>query len=258
MDRSQELRPMPLWMSLLCFGIPTGVGLLQMYLLLPALARAGVPLLWNYMVSMVSMFPLLLGAALLAVRLEGGSLSWDYLRRRWRIKGLSRREWAWTAGLVLVYAGGSIALMPSATWLTTVLPLPLPLGLPHALDPRVVKSTIPGDFFGIPLAGNWPIALLHLGILVLNVGSEELWWRGVVLPRQELVYGRWTWLLHGILWTLFHAPFWWNWISLLPATLSLSFVVSRLKNSTPGIIAHFVLNGLALVMTVLGVLGLGS
>jgi len=99
---------------------------------------------------------------------------------------------------------------------------------------------------------------LYFFILCFNVLGEELWWRGYILPRQELVHGKWTWLVHGILWTFFHLPFWWNLLAMLPSTLSLPYVASRLKNTTPGIIAHFTMNGLGFVMILLGVLGADS
>jgi len=253
-----ELKPMPLWMALLCFGVPAVMGILGLYLAMPALARAGVSLFWNYILTVVGMFPLLLVAALVAYRLEGRALSWTDLKRRFRIRRLSRREWLWTVGLLIVFVGGQILLMPTTGWLASVLPLPLPDGLPHALDPRVAKTSIPTEFLGVSLHGNWRMALVYLGILVFNILGEEFWWRGYVLPRQELVHGRWTWLVHGILWTLFHAPFWWNLLALLLSTLSLSFVTSRLKNTTPGIIVHFVMNGLGYVMILFGILGMGA
>lgn len=245
-------------MSLLFFGVPTAIGVIGVYVVMPALARAGLSLFWNYMVSVVGMFPLLLGAAVVAYRLEGRTASWDDLKLRFRVVGLSKKEWLWTAGLLIVYVGGQMLLMPTARWLASVLPFPLPEGLPHALDPRVAKTSIPTEFLGVPLLGNWGMALLYLVILSLNIIGEEFWWRGYILPRQELVHGRWTWFVHGILWTLFHAPFWWNLFSLLPSTLSLPFVTSRLKNTTPGIIVHFAMNGLGYVMILLGILGLGS
>jgi len=257
MNQLLKLKPMPMWMSLLCFGVPTVIGAIGFYVVMPASARAGLSLFWNYMFSVVGMFPLLLGAALVAYRLEGRTMSWDDLKLRFRVVGLSEKEWLWTAGLLIVYVGGQILLMPTARWLASVLPFPLPEGLPHALDPRVVKTSIPTEFLGVPLLGNWGMALLYLVILSLNIIGEELWWRGYILPRQELVHGRWTWLVHGILWTLFHTPIWWNLFSLLPSTLSLSFVTSRLKNTTPGIIVHFVMNGLGYVMILLGILGVG-
>jgi membrane protease YdiL (CAAX protease family) len=256
MNRPIILNRMPLWMSLLFFGVPTGLGVIGLYVAMPALARAGVPLFWNYMLTVVGMFPLLLGAALAGHWLEGRRLSWRDLKRRFRVYRLSRKEWLWTPGLLVVFVGGQVLLMPTARWLASTLPLPLPEGLPHALDPRVAKTAVPIEFLGVGLRGNWGMALVYLLILGLNIVGEEFWWRGYVLPRQELVHGRSTWLVHGILWTLFHAPFWWNLVSLLPSMLSLSFVTSRLKNTTPGIVAHFVMNGLGFVMILLGVVGL--
>jgi membrane protease YdiL (CAAX protease family) len=102
------------------------------------------------------------------------------------------------------------------------------------------------------------VAAAYLFILILNISGEELWWRGYILPRQEVRHGKLAWIIHGIFWTLFHIPFWWNLIALLPSTLSLSYMASKLKNSTPGIIAHFIMNGLGLVMIILGVLGVGG
>jgi membrane protease YdiL (CAAX protease family) len=251
-------RPMPLWLSLLFFGIPAAIGIAGFYVLLPALHRAGVALLWNYSISFAGMFPLLLGAALVAYRLEGHTLSWQDLKRRFRVAPLTKVKWLWTAGLLVVYVGGQLLLTPTARWLVSVLPLPLPEGLPHVLDPRVMRTSIPGELLGVPLRGNWSMALWHLVMLILNIVSEELWWRGYVLPRQELAHGRWTWLVHGILWTLFHAPMWWNLLALLPSTLSLSFVASRTENTTPGIIVHLIMNGLGFLVTLLGILGIGT
>jgi membrane protease YdiL (CAAX protease family) len=246
---------MPLSQTVLFFGVPAAIGVLGLYVLMPALAAAGLSLLANYLISFVGMFPLLLVASLVAYRLEGNPVSWRGLRQRFRLFSLDRREWLWTLGLLVVFVGGQILLMPTATWLATALPLPIPEGLPHVLDPRVAKTTVPTDFWGLPLQDNWSLALLHLTILVFNILSEEFWWRGYVLPRQELVHGRWTWVVHGVAWTLFHMPMWWNLLALLPSTLSLAYVTQRLKNTTPGIIAHSAMNGLGLVITVLGILG---
>jgi len=49
----------------------------------------------------------------------------------------------------------------------------------------------PKDFMGLPLHGAWWILVYYaVVILVCNIGGEELWWRGYVLPRQELAFGR--------------------------------------------------------------------
>jgi len=66
--------------------------------------------------------------------------------------------------------------------------------------------------------------------------------RGIILPRQEVTHGRWAWLVHGLLWTLFHFFQRWTYVQILPATLVTSYVVSRTKNTSIGIVAHFIGN----------------
>ena len=258
MNQKTNLKPMPFWQSLIGFGIPTLLGAIGLYWLLPTLAKAGIPLFWNYMVSVIGMFPLLLLFSLLAFRFEKGGISWRGLKERFRIRSLSKTDWTWTLGLMVVFVGGQLILMPTSTWLASALPFPFPEWLPHALDPRVPKTSIPTEFLGETLLGSWEIAVSYLVILLLNIIGEEFWWRGYILPRQELKHGRYTWLIHGTLWTLFHIPFWWNLIALLPSTFSLSFVVSKMKNSTPGILVHSLMNGLGFVMIVLGILGVAK
>jgi hypothetical protein len=75
LNEAIKLKPMPVWMSLLFFGTPAAIGVAGLYVVMPALARAGLSLFWNYMLTMVGMFPLLLGAALVAYGFEGRTLS---------------------------------------------------------------------------------------------------------------------------------------------------------------------------------------
>lgn len=75
-------------------------------------------------------------------------------------------------------------------------------------------------------------------------------------PRQEEKHGRYTWIIHGTLWTLFHFPFWWNLIALVPSAFSLSYVVSKTKNTTAGMIVHALMNGLGYIIILLGIFGI--
>jgi membrane protease YdiL (CAAX protease family) len=124
------------------------------------------------------------------------------------------------------------------------------------VDPRAAAAGIPTDLLGVPLKGAWWVLGVYFLALCFNIYGEEFWWRGYILPRQELAHGRWAWLVHGILWNLFHVFWKWNLIALIPQTLSLSFVAYKTKNTTPGILVHWINNGLGLVMILLGVLGL--
>jgi hypothetical protein len=61
----------------------------------------------------------------------------------------------------------------------------------HA-EPDYVREFLehfgPHDFMGLPLQGQWWVAVYYTLVLVCaNIAGEELWWRGYLLPRQELV-----------------------------------------------------------------------
>lgn len=105
------------------------------------------------------------------------------------------------------------------------------------------------------LRGNWLPCVGMLVVFVFNIVGEELWWRGIVLPRQELAFGIWTRVLHGVLWAFFHIFKRWDVLNLLPITLALAWVCCKFKNATPGIVIHGVTNGIALIPLLLGVLG---
>lgn len=246
---------MPFWMSVLFFGIPSAIITLAIYIGMPFLNRAGVPLIANFTISFVGPLALLLVASFVAYWLEGNPMSWPVVKERFRLNPMDSKAWLWAVGLFFFNAVTYLGLSFTARWLATIPLFAPPEFLPPAVDPRVTQTAIPTDFAGVPLQGNWWIALGYLGILFFNIFGEEFWWRGYIFPRQELVHGKWTWVIHGILWTLFHVFWKWNLIMLLPGCLALSFVAQRLKNTWPGIIVHFAFNGMGMIPIVLGILG---
>jgi membrane protease YdiL (CAAX protease family) len=108
-------------------------------------------------------------------------------------------------------------------------------------------------FQGIPLAGNWGAVLVYFVQYIFNIFGEELWWRGYILPRQEISLGRRAWLANGVLWNLFHWFFYWNLIPLLPSCLALAWMTQRTKNTWTAILGHGILNGAGLVEVVIRV-----
>lgn len=105
------------------------------------------------------------------------------------------------------------------------------------------------------LSGNWLALIAYVVFLCFNVIGEEFWWRGYILPRQELAFGKWAWIIHSLLWAFFHAFKWWDILGILPLTLMIPFLVWRFRNNTIGIVLHFLINGLGLIPILLGILG---
>jgi membrane protease YdiL (CAAX protease family) len=238
--------PMSFSKSLPYFGFPWFLFTMTTYLVIPALSRARVPLLVNFLVSLGIPLGCLILAALVAYQRDGGAKSWSALRCRFRLEPIQGTTWWWTLGLSIFVFLAPAFLDFSAELIQKVIPIP------DSLSQMLTVST--SEFMGIPLAGKWWLVLVYLAYTVLNVTGEELWWRGYILPRQERSLGKWTWFIHGLLWNLFHSFFYWELIKLLPGCLALSYVAQKSKNTWPGIIAHLANSLPGLILIVIGVL----
>ena len=225
---TENIKPMPFWQSLVFFGVPALVAALGQYVLYPFFARLGLSYENAYHCQMLVVFAFLLMAAVVAYVLEGNRLEWSSVRHRFRLHGLDRNGLKWTFGGIVTQAALSVV--------STI----LAIQVYDFLDFTPPDIFPPGPIVNIPLM---------MFVLFMNVVSEELWWRGIILPRQELQHGRVTWAIHGVLWAFFHAFKWWGVPFMLFTTWIVPFISQRNKNNTPGIIIHFVINGLGLLIS---------
>lgn len=103
--------------------------------------------------------------------------------------------------------------------------------------------------------GRYWLLLVWFPYWILNILGEEFLWRGVMLPRQEVVFGKYTWLIHGFGWGLFHIAFGWQLlITLIPLIFIQSYLVQKTKNSWVGVIMHGGLNGPSFIAICLGLI----
>jgi Type II CAAX prenyl endopeptidase Rce1-like len=66
-------------------------------------------------------------------------------------------------------------------------------------------------------------------------------WRGYIQPRQELLNKKFTWLVHGLLWTFWHLPMGLDSIfSALAIFFILPAIVQIRKNTSIAIVIHSV------------------
>lgn len=229
MNHSATLKPMPLWQSLILFGIPAIIAAGVHYIVWPYLVSLGLSQEDGYDYAYLIWFVGMFAAALVAYVQEGNPLNWRSFRERYRLRGMGWREWRWTlAGLLVSLLLGYI--------LTLLAPAVYDL-----LDFVPPETSPSGPITNIPL---------YLIGLSFNILGEELWWRGYILPRQELTHGKYTWLLHGILWAFFHGFKWWAVPFMLFHTWIIPFVTQRLKNTTPGLIIHLIPNALSALIVI--------
>ncbi len=253
-----SIKPIPLWESILLFGIPGMVLYFTIEYGVPYIDQKGVPLIFSFTLALYGPLGLLIPASIIAYKLEGNEMSWSAFKKRFRLKAIQGKAWLWIIGIYIVVQIFEQMLSFTGKILASVPFFSPPKILPDFMNPTKEIIFPPIEFMGMPLEGNWWIALLFAVCLFFNMFGEEFWWRGYILPRQEIRHGKWTWLIHGVLWNLFHVFWKWNLIALILPALSVSFVAYKLKNTTPGIIAHWIQNGLGLIMILLGVLGIAG
>ena len=236
-----ELKPLGLGQSLLIFGVASvALGLGTRYTI-PWLSRATghETILFWFLVAGGGIFLPLLIVSYLFLRAEGLSLSREAWRTRLRFRPMCRADWAWGLGALAVIGVLSGGIMQA---------LSLILGeVDHSPTFMTFKPLTPGRY--------WLLAV-WLPYWTLNILGEEIFWRGVLLPRQEVAFGRWTWLVHGTLWGVFHIPFGWQLlVTLLPILYIQSCVVQRRQNSWVGVLIHAGLNGPSFLAIAFGWLG---
>ena len=255
-----RIKPLPFWNSLLYFGIPTLIAFLIVYMVMPYFNRYGLPIFYNYLIVYATVpMLMLIGAAIFFFYRDENDHTFSGFMKRFRLNKMGGKSWLWTILLTLFMFASAGLLSFVSRWLASIPLLNPPDFWPDELNPAKgggpMGSGIPTSLMGVPLSGNWWVFFAMFASLIIATLGEELWWRGYILPRQEVAYGKNTWIIHGVLWTLFHAFAPWNLVTLLPGCLALSFVAQKLKNTWPGIIAHGVANGLlVLVITAMGIL----
>lgn len=248
------IRPLALPFAFLYIGLSALVFRLSVYQLLPALLNARISPFWAFLSSYSLALTLLILATLLALRRDGYALNRTTFRERLRFQPLTAKGWFWAIGLFLTGFCLTGLCIPTAVAIARLTPFSPPAFLPDILNPLTPKTLHLTHFMGVPLAGHWwLLGTYAVFLLVFNILGEEMWFRGYLFPRQELVHGRWTWLVHGLLWTLFHVPIYpWYLIYLLPTALSVSYAAQKTGSSWASYLVHGLGNGLLVLIPITG------
>jgi membrane protease YdiL (CAAX protease family) len=257
--------------SSLLFGIPALTFAFLFHWVGPSLLRQTSSWWRIFHLLLILPLALMLIASLIGAAIDVRSTSWKALMQRLRLSSPNRTAWIWAAALSGFMYGGNwqdlfaVAASWFALWkenhrqiwgfgailMGTLLKRGAGMLRPALQSIRFFDARFyheffghfgPKDFMGIPLHGAWWILVYYaVVILVCNIGGEELWWRGYVLPRQELAFGRATWVMHGILWSVFHLfmqPTLGDTVRMAITGIALAFVAQRTKSTWPGILGH--------------------
>jgi membrane protease YdiL (CAAX protease family) len=85
--------------------------------------------------------------------------------------------------------------------------------------------------------------------------AEELFFRGVLLPKMEGVFGRWSWVANGVLFACFHVHQPWTIAENIVSGAILAYPSWRFRSTWMAVIVHSAQNvffGLLVLAIVLG------
>jgi uncharacterized protein len=186
----------------------------------------------------------ILALTLIVVRRERGSLQWQQLRDALWLRApqdpTSRRVggkvWWWVLPFALL--GAALEMLP-------INPKgPLPRDLPKFLDTNRAEQ-----FF----SGAWGWFALAVLVALLAPIIEELFFRGLLLPRMRNAFGRGDWVANGVIFTLYHLHQPWSMpATLLDGTFTQAYPAKRFQSVWIGMVSHvlpsFLIIGLILGM----------
>ena len=195
-------------------------------------------ILFWFIVGGLGIFLPLIITGIIILKYEGYTISKQTWKERLRFRKITRRDLLWCfAGFIAV----------------GVLSVLIMKGLEIAIGQF---DHSPAFMSFEPLSkGRYWLLLVWFPYWILNILGEEFLWRGVMLPRQEIVFGKYAWLIHGFGWGLFHIAFGWQLlITLIPLIFIQSYVVQKTKNSWIGVIMHGGLNGPSFIAICFGLI----
>jgi membrane protease YdiL (CAAX protease family) len=251
------MKPMGVLLSVVYFILPAGVLYCTHYVLVPAfLNNTGHPYLVGYMIGWGSTMAFFFIAAMIAYRLEGNPVNWRDFAARYRLVRMTGRDWLWTLAVLILTMAIYFGLSFTARWLAS-----MPAFAPHPsfhpeFGPDSTRAHLPGELMGMPLAGQWWIAVVFLVGWLLNIFGEEFWFRGYILPRQELAFGRYAWVANGLMFGFNHLWQPWNLLLIVPGALVAAYVVQQRRNTWVLIVMHAIANLSLVVLVVLNVIGI--
>lgn len=234
MTMVRPVRPIQLaWL----FGAPTALNALACRVMIPWIDARGVfPIEITYFlcVGLLVLVPMFVYSIVVGIR-DAGSTHVRDLVVRFRIRRITPTEWLWTVATFLTLALASFLIA-------------------RVLMPQLGMDAMPFFFQNMPLApaDRWILAVWPL-FFFFNIFGEECYWRGYIQPRQELLSGRWTWLIHGLLWAIWHIPMG---LDLVVASLPIFFIlpgiVQLTKNTSIAIVVHAVFGAFGFLSLALG------
>jgi uncharacterized protein len=199
---------------------------------------AGVARLVTLMLGLIWVFVL----SMIIVRREEGDVRWATVKHRLRLNapqnpttGEARaRLWLWVVPSLIAVAVVELMLASPIenAWVAVFPFLAEPQG--YSFDAIFSSQAILERLEG----AWWFLALVVVQSAFNTVLGEELFFRGVLLPKMEAVFGRWSWVANNVLFGLYHIHQPWGIPLSVLTGLLYTFPAYRYRSTWMSIVLH--------------------
>jgi membrane protease YdiL (CAAX protease family) len=257
----QDIPQYTLWQIILMFAWPAVWFSFLIYIVgRQFIPDGGVTPTWVLLAVTVLGTGAELAVGLVLLKHEGYALTLTALRDRIRWKW--PKGWKmWLIAIVVLVAGMMLSMMMGGAnrALASVPGFIPPDWWPAASNPTVQVSSAADAFPGLNLQGNFLFVLVYFVIgLIFNIFGEELYYRGFLMPKMRGVFGRWDWVVNGVLFTLKHVYQRWLYPGILVGGLGYAFTFGMLGSLPLAMIFHWIGNFLfQMVFLIMAAFGLG-
>jgi len=186
---------------------------------------------------------------------EDGTLTIEAINQRFRLNPISRDDWLWIVLAVILTIVFDQILEPIGKVLAKYKLLAPPSYLPEPFNPLKKFNIPPKEFFGVSLKGNWKLLMIFMPIHIIAMFSEEMMWRGYLLPIQETMFGDMAWILNGLLWAwVLHIALKWHVIGMIPSMLIAPLIAQYTQSTWASFAVHAIGNAPLWIILLIGII----
>jgi len=218
---------------LLAFLLPSMVAFTGFRIILPWTVDNGFPktLMWGVIASIMLLFFAIVGFYLIKKEAQENDIS---IGKRLLLKKIGAKQWLiclgiMTAGLILSsIVSPLVDIFKDLPGLS--IPDYMPFWLNLSIDPGNTDMGILSPNYS--LKGNYLFVLIMAVCLLLNILAEEIYFRAWLLPKMQN-YGKWSWVINGFLFTLYHTFQLWLFPMIFIVSMATTLTVYLSKSILP-------------------------
>lgn len=246
-----RLQQFSAFQTIIAFLLPSVFAFTGFRVVLPSLVSNGYPkvLMWGIVATAMLLIFVFIGFFLIRKDAKKAGIS---IADRLLLKKIGLKQWLICVGILVAGLVLSVGATPLVALFEKLPFLSIPHYMPFWLNPSIDPMNTSPDVLspGYALKGNALVLVIMSVCLLLNILAEEIYFRAWLLPKMQR-FGKWSWVLNGLLFALYHTFQLWLFPIIFVLSLATAVTVHISKSILPAFAVHFIAN---FIMGVLGIL----